>query len=122
MASVTDPALVVAEAGELLAADGWRYVPPELDQRPWRRFFIKPDPAGRRLAHLHVIQAGHPRWAQQLAFRDALRRDAQLARSYEDLKRHLALQYADDREAYSVAKARFIVEALRHLPGASRHS
>jgi GrpB-like predicted nucleotidyltransferase (UPF0157 family) len=59
-----------------------------------------------------VIQAGHPRWAQQIAFRDALRRDNQLARRYEDLKRRLAMQFAADREAYSVAKAQFIRDAL----------
>lgn len=116
MASVRDPGLVVREAAERLAADGWHFVPPELDQRSWRRFFIKPDPAGqRRLAHLHVIQAGHPRWAQQLAFRDALRRDDLLARRYEDLKRDLAARHAGDREAYSLAKAQFVRDALEAL-------
>ena len=78
MASVGDLGTTVDQAGELLARDGWCYVPPELDQRPDRRFVVKPDPAGQhRLAHLHVLRAGHPRWAEQLAFRDALRGDAQ---------------------------------------------
>lgn len=115
MASVTDPDAVVAEAGEQLAADGWCYVPPDLDLGGhWRRFFVLPDPSGqRRVAHLHVIQAGHPRWAEQLAFRDALRRDDQLARSYADLKRRLAARHAGDREAYSAAKATFVADALR---------
>jgi GrpB-like predicted nucleotidyltransferase (UPF0157 family) len=114
MASVTDPDIVVGRAGPLLAADGWCYVPPELDQRPWRRFFIKPDAAGqRRIAHLHVIRAGHPRWADQIAFRDALRLDDQLAGRYADLKRRLAAEHADDREAYTHAKATFVADALR---------
>jgi GrpB-like predicted nucleotidyltransferase (UPF0157 family) len=114
MASVTDPDVVVAAAGERLAADGWCYVPPELDRRQWRRFFVKPDASGqRRVAHLHVIQAGHPRWAQQIAFRDALRRDGRLARSYADLKRQLAAEHPADREAYSHAKAAFVADALR---------
>ena len=66
-----------ARPRERLAADGWCYVPPELDGKPWRRFFVKPDASGqRRMAHLHVIQAGHPRWAEQIVFRDALRRAA----------------------------------------------
>jgi GrpB-like predicted nucleotidyltransferase (UPF0157 family) len=71
MASVRDPDAVVAQAGSQLQAAGWCYVPPELDGRPWRRFYIKPDACGqRRIAHLHVIASGHPRWAQQIAFRD----------------------------------------------------
>lgn len=113
MASVRDLSAVVAQAGDGLAADGWCYVPPELDQRPWRRFFVKPDESGQhRVAHLHLIQAGHPRWAEQLAFRDALRRDGQLARHYEDLKRLLAARHAGDREAYTAAKAAFVANAL----------
>jgi GrpB-like predicted nucleotidyltransferase (UPF0157 family) len=42
-----------------------------------------------------------------------LRRDEQLARGYEDLKRRLADRHGHDREAYTDAKAGFIVEALR---------
>jgi len=98
-------------------------VPPDLDRGgAWRRFFVKPDASGqRRVAHLHVIRAGHPRWAEQIAFRDALRRDDGLARSYEELKRRLAAQHAGDREAYTDAKAEFVADALRRAagPGAS---
>lgn len=113
MASVGDPDAVVAQAGERLAADGWCYVPPQLDQRPWRRFFVKPDASGqRRAAHLHVIRAGHPRWSEQIAFRDALRDDDQLARQYGELKRMLAAQHADDREAYTDAKTKFVADTL----------
>jgi GrpB-like predicted nucleotidyltransferase (UPF0157 family) len=115
MASVRDPDAVVAEAGGQLEADGWCYVPPELDGRPWRRFYVKPDTSRqRRVAHLHVIATGHPRWAQQITFRDELRRDDKLARRYADLKRRVAAQYADDREAYTDAKAEFIADVLRH--------
>lgn len=113
MASVTDPGIVVTKAGERLAANGWCYVPPELDGRPWRRFFVKPDATGQhRVAHLHVIKAGHPRWAEQIAFRDALRNDDQLAKRYADLKLRLASEHADDREAYTKGKATFVAEAL----------
>jgi GrpB-like predicted nucleotidyltransferase (UPF0157 family) len=113
MASVDDPDAVVAQAGERLAADGWSYVPPELDQRPWRQFFVKPDASGqRRIAHLHVIRAGHPRWSEQIAFRDALRDDDQLARQYGDLKQMLAAQHVGDREAYTDAKTKFIADTL----------
>jgi GrpB-like predicted nucleotidyltransferase (UPF0157 family) len=115
MASVTDPDAVVEHASGRLAADGWWYVPPELDSgAAWRRFFVKPDAAGqRRVAHLHVIRAGHPRWAAQIAFRDALRGDGQLAGRYAELKRGLAREHGSDREAYTAAKSEFVAAVLR---------
>ena len=115
MAQVADPDAVVNEAGQRLKADGWRYVPPDLDSGgSWRRFYVKPDPTGqRRYAHLHLIQAGHPRWSEQVEFRDALRRDDELADTYANLKRRLAAEHPHDREAYTEAKAEFILAALR---------
>jgi len=115
MAQVSDPDVVVDQAGDILNADGWQYVPPDLDTgASWRRFFIKPDPTGqRRYAHLHLIQAGHERWDQQLEFRDALRRDDELATTYANLKRRLIAEHPHDREAYTEAKAEFILDALR---------
>ncbi|MGH8876660.1 MAG: GrpB family protein [Stackebrandtia sp.] len=116
MASVSEPDAVVTRAVRQLSADGWCFVPPELDQRDWRRFFVKPDPSGRhRLAHLHVIAAGHPRWREQLVFRDALRRDPRLVQRYADLKRRLADGHGDDREAYTEAKTTFVTEVLATL-------
>lgn len=116
MAAVDDPAAVADAAGERLDEAGWALVPPELDRRPWRRFFVKPDDAGlRRLAHLHLIRPDEPRWAEQLAFRDRLRADRALAQRYADLKTTLGCQFGDDREGYTEAKAEFIRAAL--LPG-----
>jgi GrpB-like predicted nucleotidyltransferase (UPF0157 family) len=113
MASVADLDRAVAEAGEPLAAANWHLVPPELDGRAWRRFFVKPDATGqRRLAHLHLVPAGHARWAQTLAFRDALRGDAALAAAYEEVKRRLATEHGADREAYTEGKADFVARAL----------
>lgn len=112
-ASVTDLDTTAAAATESLAAAGWSYVPPTLDGRPWRRFYVKPDPTGqRREAHLHLIQAGHPRWTDQIRFRDALRNDPTRARQYEDLKRHLA-ENTKDREAYTEGKAAFVASVLK---------
>ncbi len=109
MASVADLGL---DHGPLVA-DGWCSVPPELDGRPWRRFFVKPDASGeRREAHLHLIQAGHPRWAAQIGFRDALRRDGELARRYAELKLRLAEAHGHDREAYTEGKAEFVASTL----------
>ncbi|MFC4560756.1 GrpB family protein [Nocardiopsis mangrovi] len=113
MASVTGIDDVVDEAGGRLAADGWHHVPPPLDGRPWRRFYVKPDESGlRRRAHLHVLAQGHPRWDDQLAFRDALRADSGLRRAYTELKRRLARRHPDDRERYTDAKAAFVAFAL----------
>ncbi|WP_067972730.1 GrpB family protein [Nocardiopsis trehalosi] len=116
MASVTDPHAAVRAAAERLAADGWCPVPAHLDRRPWRRFLVKPDSTGRhRAAHLHLLSAGHPRWADQLAFRDALRRDGRLAQRYEDLKRRAARECGDDRESYTDRKTAFVADVLAGL-------
>ena len=118
MAAVTgDLDTVAAAAGPGLAAAGWVCVPPELDARPWRRFLVLPDEAGRRrIAHLHLLPAGSGRWDDQLAFRDALRADPELANAYEALKRRAA-EDADprDREAYTEAKAEFVLEVVTRL-------
>jgi GrpB-like predicted nucleotidyltransferase (UPF0157 family) len=90
-----------------LSTHGWHYVDPDLDQRPWRRFFVRVTD-GRRSAHLHVMKPDTPRWSQQLAFRDALRSNASLAADYAALKATLAAEHANDRDAYSAAKSDFI--------------
>ena len=102
---------IAPHVAEVLAPEGWHYVAPDLDQRPWRRFFVKVSD-DRRVAHLHVMTSGTARWAEQLAFRDALRADASLANAYAALKRRLAAQHAADREAYAVAKSEFVHAAL----------
>lgn len=113
MAEAEDLDAAVASFGAELAAAGWCYVPPELDQREWRRFFVLPDPSGQhRAAHLHLIQAGHHRWRDQLAFRDALRADPALVARYAALKRGLIDAYAGEREAYTEGKADFVREVL----------
>ncbi|MFI6098828.1 GrpB family protein [Lentzea sp. NPDC051213] len=112
MASVTDLDTVVEQATERLATEGWCLVPPNLDLRPWRRFYVKPDAEGHREAHLHLIQADHPRWTEQIRFRDALRSNTTLAQAYEDLKRRLATQSGHDREAYTEGKAEFVASVL----------
>lgn len=97
---------------ETLAPYGWHFVEPELDQRPWRRFFVLVV-NDRRSAHLHVMTADAPRWREQLAFRDRLRDHPDLAAAYAALKRELAERHRDDREAYTAAKSAFIRAALQ---------
>jgi GrpB-like predicted nucleotidyltransferase (UPF0157 family) len=71
-----------------------------------RRWLCRPS-ASRRTHHLHLV-ADAEELARHLRFRDALRRDARLARRYAALKRELAGRMADDREGYTAAKTSFI--------------
>lgn len=70
---------------------------------------------GRRTHHLHVVEHGGKQWCWRLKFREALRDDERLAKNYAEHKRILAMQFANDREAYTVAKKEFIVAAIGDL-------
>jgi len=94
----------------VLAAHGWHYLPPELDQRPSRRFFVHVV-GGRRHAHLHLMRPSTADWQRHLDFRDRLLADPALRAEYAALKRQLAATHADDREAYTEAKSAFITRA-----------
>lgn len=108
--------LEVADAvAGTLALYGWHYVPPHLDRRPYRRFFVKVV-EGRRAAHLHLMANDALRCRQQLSFRDALRGDSDLVRAYANLKTLLTEQHQYDREAYSSGKEQFIHRVLNRPP------
>ena len=109
-AAVADLGCAPAVA-EALAGSEWQLVPPELDAQPWRRFLVQVR-VDVRVAHLHLMTAGSEQWTEQLAFRDALRADADLRRRYAALKQALAAEHADDREAYTAGKTDFIRAAL----------
>lgn len=108
-------ALAAAETiADVLAPHSWHYVPPEFDQRPDRRFFVKVVD-GHRAAHLHLLLDGTTRWREQLAFRDALRADPDLITAYAELKTELARLHHTDREAYTAAKQQFVQDVLTRL-------
>lgn len=67
---------------------------------------------GKRTHHLHLVVFGGERWLRSLQFRDALRADPAVAARYERLKRVLAEQHRQDREAYTDTKTAFINEVL----------
>ena len=82
-----------------------------------RLFFVKgmPPYGAHRTHHVHVRV---PEDAEkELAFRDLLRADSDVARRYEALKDELAARYPLDREAYTEAKTGFIEAALRERLG-----
>ncbi|MGI8610321.1 MAG: 2-amino-4-hydroxy-6-hydroxymethyldihydropteridine diphosphokinase [Candidatus Dormibacteria bacterium] len=88
---------------------GYAYVPdPRFPTYPFFRF-----PAtGPRLFHLHVAQVGSAEEADHLVFRDRLRSDPVVARTYWDLKRELARRFFADRVAYSTSKGDFVQGVL----------
>lgn len=80
---------------------------PDLDQRPWRRFFIRVT-AGRRSAHLHLMTAGDERWSQHSPSVRRCEPIPSLAAAYAELKRDLAARHTADREGYTAAKSDFV--------------
>lgn len=100
------------EADRRLMDGGWELVPPKLDGRPWRRFYVLPE-GDHRSAHLHLVERGHPRWREVVAFRDALLADASLAARYAAIKREAADRFGDDREAYTRAKSAFVQRVVQ---------
>jgi [ribosomal protein S5]-alanine N-acetyltransferase len=109
----------IEDAEVALSGTGWHLVPPDLDDRSWRRLFVLPDGA-RRVAHLHLVEAAHPKAQEELRFRDLLRVRPDLARIYAEVKRFAASTYEYDREAYTAAKAgviRAMLEPTSEPPG-----
>ncbi len=84
---------------------GYRHAPYRPEEMHW---FCKPDPI-RREFHLHLVPFQSRRFAATLAFRDVLRSDPVRAAEYEALKMGLADRFREDREAYTAAKAEFIL-------------
>jgi GrpB-like predicted nucleotidyltransferase (UPF0157 family) len=77
-------------------------------------WFCKPSDA-HRTHHLHLVPYGSSLWEARLAFRNALRTNAQLAQDYAQLKHELARKYRDDREAYTQSKSAFVHQVLESV-------
>lgn len=73
--------------------------------------FLRPPPGHPRNVHIHVCEVGSAWASEHLAFRDALRQDASLAREYEGLKRHLAATIVE-RAHYNIGKELFILDVV----------
>ena len=94
---------------ELMGYSYWRENP-ETD----RLFLVKglPPQAERRTHHIHITQTKGELW-QRLLFRDYLRLHPEEVRTYEQLKRTLAANYHQDREAYTAGKTDYIQEVMK---------
>lgn len=91
-----------------LGALGYGYVAKYERELPMRRYFVRAEEGERLRVHLHGVVFGSPIWREHLAFRDALRADPTLRDRYAALKTELARRHADDKAAYTDAKAPFI--------------
>ena len=70
-------------------------------------------PADEPRHHLYVCAVGNEPLQQHLAFRDYLRAHQDVAAEYARLKRRLAREHGDDREAYTRGQSEFIERVLR---------
>ena len=70
-------------------------------------------PPGETKHHLYVCVPDSPGLRDHLLFRDHLRAHPDTARAYADLKRRLAAEHRDDRDAYQAAKSAFIEAVTR---------
>jgi GrpB-like predicted nucleotidyltransferase (UPF0157 family) len=68
-------------------------------------------PTGERRHHLYVCALNSGELQAELAFRDRLRNEPELASAYADLKRQLAVRFRDDRDGYARAKTEFVTAA-----------
>jgi GrpB-like predicted nucleotidyltransferase (UPF0157 family) len=66
---------------------------------------------------VHVVEFGGTSWVENLAFRDALRRDAALRQRYVALKMDAVEAAPDDRARYNALKQGFIADVKRGLVG-----
>ncbi len=78
-----------------------------------REAFANPPGAGAHDHHLYVCPPGSAQFHDQIAFRDYLRANGDIARAYGELKRDLAARFGQDRVGYTNAKADFVREVLR---------
>jgi GrpB-like predicted nucleotidyltransferase (UPF0157 family) len=82
------------------------------DDLPDRHYFPR-TVAGLRRHHLSLAEPDSWHRRNSLTFRDALRRDADLARRYGELKRRLAASAGTNRLDYLNGKTDFILQVLK---------
>ena len=98
-----------------LAGNDWNLIPPELDNKTYRRPFVKVV-NDKRYAHFHLVLNSSDELIRHVTFRDVLKQQPDIAQAYSKLKLDLANKYKDDRERYTDAKSDFIKAVLnKHL-------
>jgi len=77
---------------------------------PRRHYFVKGDPTTH---HLHIVEIDSEEWKKNITFRDALRKNENLAKEYAELKLNLAEKFKYDRVAYTDGKTDFVNYVLK---------
>jgi GrpB-like predicted nucleotidyltransferase (UPF0157 family) len=96
---------------ERLEDCGYSYMPEQEENIPDRRFFRKPA-TGERQVHLHCVLLDSDFYRDHIEFRDYLRSNTDAAQEYFLLKKRLADEHHEDRNAYTNAKTDFIMRSL----------
>jgi GrpB-like predicted nucleotidyltransferase (UPF0157 family)/chloramphenicol 3-O-phosphotransferase len=105
---ITVPRLADAiECIGLLSDLGYTFI--DYPQNTDRRFFRKGQP---RTHHVHIVETGSAELRDHLAFRDALRTNAEWRDQYAALKIALADRHRNDRAQYSDSKTGFVQRVL----------
>ena len=65
-----------------------------------------------RTHHIHVVEWNSIAWNNYINFRDYLNAFPEYAKEYDDLKKKLALEFADNRRDYTAGKHEFIEKIL----------
>jgi GrpB-like predicted nucleotidyltransferase (UPF0157 family) len=103
-----------------LAAAGYDHRPGSFDDA--RHLFFRKVEAGKRLAHLHVVDSSSPAIDGYRLFRKFLIANPDAAARYAALKRALAGRFANERQRYVDLKQRevdvLMLEARRWASGA----
>ena len=63
--------------------------------------------------HLYVCDKDSNELKRHITFRELLRKHAQLAEEYSNLKRELAKIYRDNRQAYTEGKTEFVTKVMK---------
>ena len=66
-----------------------------------------------RTHFIHVMEPGSKRYIESILFSDYLRKNIWALEKYEELKKDLAVKYADDRKKYTASKNEFINEIIK---------
>ncbi|HEU5101631.1 MAG TPA: GrpB family protein [Roseiflexaceae bacterium] len=79
---------------------------------PDQGHFFDLGPEQKLTHYLHLLTINQPAWTNYLQFRDYLVAHSATRDAYMRLKQDLATQYADNRAAYTAAKATFVQQIL----------
>ncbi len=110
---VSSLACVVTEVVPIMERLGHEFIwrPSIGEKTPFYAWFIKRDPIGKRIRHVHMVESDAAT-IDRIRFRDILRGSPEILSRYEALKKELADRYPHDRAGYTQGKTEFIAGIL----------